>query len=392
MKRLKNPAQSKILVLGTNAGQADLIKHLKQEGFHVEACAHRTGGPGEEFCDAFHLVDIINTEAVINLARDIGADLVYSISSDVAMTTAVNVSEALETPHYFNSGLIDLFNQKPMLRAFLNERNLGHVDYVCATTLADIDNWTAFPCMVKPSDSQGQRGVVRVQHPEDLQDAVSQALKASSVSGTAIIEEFLEGVEVSCNVFMRDGEIIFDVLSERLVHKGDLVGVPRGHLVPCLNVSEEEQAEAIKLVHDILASLGTQDGCLYFQMIITQQGARIIEIAPRLDGCHMWRLIKHATGEDFLATTVSGLMEMEDTALPGTHPAPKGCFELMFQQAGAGEAFRKADFPIPADALYHEYRYQDGDRIHAVNGKLEVVGYYIRQLTALDITNHRDRL
>ena len=390
MKRLINPSQASILVLGTNAGQADLIRYLKHKGFRVEACAHRSGGPGEAECDAFHLVDIINPDAVIKLAKEIKVDLVYSISSDVAMTTAVTVSEALDIPHYFNSSLVGLFNQKPMLRAFLNEHNLGHVDYVRASKLTDIADWTTFPCMVKPSDSQGQRGVVRVNRIEELQDAATEALKASSVSGTAIVEEYLEGIEVSCNVLMRDGQVIFDVLSERLVHTGDLVGVPRGHLVPCLNITQEQQVEALKLVHDILAALGLQDGCLYFQMMITPKGPRIIEIAPRLDGCHMWHLIKHATGEDFLAATVSGLMETEDHTLPDTPPSPKGSFELMFQQAGAGEAFNKAAFPIPPDVLYHEYRYDDGQHIHAVNGKLEVVGYYIRELSPADIAKHHD--
>ena len=47
-----------ILVLGTNAGQADLIRYMKMRDWHVIACAHRAGGPGEALCDKFELVDV----------------------------------------------------------------------------------------------------------------------------------------------------------------------------------------------------------------------------------------------------------------------------------------------------------------------------------------------
>ena len=38
----------KALILGTNAGQADIISYLKQKGWEVHACGYRQEGPG---CD-----------------------------------------------------------------------------------------------------------------------------------------------------------------------------------------------------------------------------------------------------------------------------------------------------------------------------------------------------
>jgi hypothetical protein len=53
--------------------------------------------------------------------------------------------------------------------------------------------------------------------------------------------------------------------------------------------------------------------------------------------------------------------------------------ELMFQQVPPDTAFDPAAFPAPADGVYHEYRYKAGETIRAVNGILEVVGYYVRE-------------
>ena len=60
---------------------------------------------------------------------------------------------------------------------------------------------------------------------------------------------------------------------------------------------------------------------------------------------------------------------------------PGAVYELMFQQMPPGRPFSSAEFPVPADALYHEYRYEEGQQVVAVNGRLEVVGYYVRRRT-----------
>jgi len=63
-----------ILVLGSNAGQADLIRHMKSlGGWRVISCAHKSGEPGEALSDAFHLVDIRDVDAVAKLAQNVGA-------------------------------------------------------------------------------------------------------------------------------------------------------------------------------------------------------------------------------------------------------------------------------------------------------------------------------
>ena len=186
-------APKTILVLGTNAGQADLIRYMKDHGWRVVACAHRSGGPGEAHCDLFERVDIRDVAAVTNLARRVQADLVYSVSSDVANATAIAVSEALNSPHFFDSDLVDLCNRKQRFRAHLDKAGLSPVAYREVSTLEDASGWSQFPCIVKPTNSQGQRGVQRVDRVEDLALAVQNAADVSMTDAVVIIEEVLEG-------------------------------------------------------------------------------------------------------------------------------------------------------------------------------------------------------
>lgn len=378
-----------ILVLGTNAGQADLIRYMKAQGWRVISCAHQQGGPGEALSDQFFPVNIIDVDAVAKLAQDVNADLIYSISSDLAMTTAVRVSEMLNKPHFYDSNLIDLFNKKHRLRDHLNRAGLSTVAYREINDPSEIAGWAEFPCIVKPVDAQGQRGVAKVENADDLHAAVEDASRASKIDSRVIVEQFLSGVEISCNLLVRSGEIVIDELSERLVHSGPLMGIPKGHLVPCYNVGAAEQDAARKLAHDIVRSLEIENGCLYFQMKITPHGPKIIEIAPRLDGCHMWHVIRHARKIDFLAETINCLTG-EPPATAREIEDPDATYELMFQQTPPGVAFDHADFPVPGDALYHEYRYNDGETVLPVNGRREVVGYYIRRVGPDEAVKYAD--
>ncbi len=367
------------IVLGANAGQADLIRYLKQRGWEVTSVSgRRVGDPGETLADSFEQLDIRDIDGVCALARDRNAGIVYSVSSDVAITAATEASERLGLPRFFDSGLIEVFNKKPLLRAYLNGRGLSPVAFAEVSSVEEANEWQVFPCVVKPSDAQGQRGVSKVLRKAELAQAIGEAIAACKEPRRAILEAFLEGVEISCNVLVSDGELVVSELSERLVHAGDNFGIPAGHLIPIVSVPEDQVKAAAKLVEDVTRSLGIRNGTLYYQMIVTPEGPRIVEIAPRLDGCHVWRLIKAARGIDFLDGAVRRLTGERVPKQSGRHE-PGAVYELMFQQMPPGRPFEKGRFPVPADALYHEYRYEDGQPVVSVNGRLEVVGYYVRK-------------
>ena len=369
-----------MMVLGTNAGQADLIRYMKTLGWRVIGCSPTVGEPGQAFCDVVEEINIVDLDALEEAAKRHEVDYVYSISSDVAMNSVVALSERMGLPHFYDSEFITLLDDKAALRSFLAEHDLGPVPFAKIASPDELSGWSQFPCMVKPTDAQGQRGVVRVDRAEDLDEAITQAA-AFSRSKHAIVEGFLEGVEISCNVMVCAGEVRMKVLSERLVHGPHALGVPRGHLVPCVDVTQENQEAALKLVDGIIDALGTRDGVLYFQMIVTPEGPKVVEIAPRLDGCHMWRLIRAAEGVNLIEMAVAcltgaGPVDTVRNAGEGDRAAPVK--ELMFQQMAPNAPFSDDAFPKPEDAIYHEYRYEPGEEVRAVNGTLEVIGYYVR--------------
>jgi biotin carboxylase len=328
--------------------------------------------PGDRMSQGANFV--IDLTKVTDLAREEAATLVYSVSSDVAIAAAVKASEMLRLRTYFDSDFVALLDDKAALRELLNAAGVSIVDFRRLKSVEDGAGWTTFPCVVKPVDSQGQRAVSKVNGSEDFSAAVAVALE-NSPTRTAIAEAYLEGVEVSCNVFVRDGRILMQEFSERLVHEGPRIGIVKGHIVPPQNVTKHRIDAARDLVSRVTELLGLRDGPLYFQIIMTGDGPKIVEIAPRLDGCHMWRLIEACRGSNLLDLVLDGLSG--DYIATSAASAQRGPMILQFFQQPPGTVFDQRAYQVPDDAFYHEFRYHDGDVVLAVNGALEVVGYAI---------------
>jgi biotin carboxylase len=366
------------LVLGTNAGQADFIRCMKSAGWRVVACGHEATGPGIALADEFELVDIKDVDGVAGLARRYGAALVHSVASDLAVPTVVAVSERLGLPHFFDSDLVDTLVRKTRLRRRLAMRGLSPVEFKILRSLDDTRGWSSFPCIVKPSNSWGQRGVTLVHGEGEFGPALQTAMEYSR-SGEAIVEEYLAGIEVSSNLLVSRGRVVVNEISERIVHPPPLTGIPQGHLLPVAHASDGETADAASLAENVIRELGVTDGLLYAQIKITPDGPRVVEIAPRLDGCHIWRLIKLARGYDLLDLMVRCLLGDAVSPPYALNLKSRG-YELRFLQKPPGLPFDAGEFHIPEDALYREYRYANGDIIRPINGRLEVVGYYVRRL------------
>lgn len=299
------------LILGGLAGQLDAVSSLQSFGWEVHACGRDREGPVVEAVAGFHTVDIVDVEAVAHLATRLGVQFLYSVGSDIAMPTISQVSERLGLAHFLDTDRTALLRDKAALRGFLTRHGLSPVAHRRVTSIDDLEPKFAYPAMLKPVDSQGQRGITVVTDRDEAAAALSAAIAASQ-NGSAILEEYLDGPEVSVHVFTADGRIVFYEPSDRHVWDGPLPGVAQGHTMPSSWVAEYGVARELRdLVEGFVAALDVRDGPLYFQLKLTARGPRIIEVAPRLDGCHLWRLIHALYGVDLLHCCWARLMGSE---------------------------------------------------------------------------------
>lgn len=365
------------MILGTLHGQAEAVERLRARGWTVHTCGHRADGPGVEAADSFSLVDILDVEAVAALAKQLEADVVYSVGSDIAMPTVAAVSARLGLSGFHDHAITETLHRKANLREFLDAHGLSPVRHRIIHSEGDVDGFDAYPAIIKPSDSQGQRGLRRVANAGEARAAVADAI-AYSATNTAILEEFLEGPEVSVHVFVVDREIKLTIPTDRFVWDGPLTGVAEGHAIPSALTPADVLPEIDALIGAVVDRLGVVTGPLYFQLKLTAGGPRIIEIAPRLDGCHLWRMLELHTGFNILDRCFDLLAgtpwDPVVLAEPGT------VHELWFMLADPHHRFDPADHPPRPGAgavVYEEFQVEPGELPRDANGVVSRLGYRI---------------
>jgi phosphoribosylamine-glycine ligase len=366
----------KVLILGVSNAQVDAIKYLKEAGWWVIGCSWRHEGRGLELIDQFELIDIKDCAGIEELACKGKIDLIYSVGSDLAMPTVAKVASKLGLPTFVRYETAKLMQHKVLLRDFLTANGISPVKYKKVSSIADLDGWDHCPVVVKPADSQGQRGVFRANSLQEIKLGFERSLEFSR-SKTLIIEEFLDGPEISANAFVIDSQVVFNEISDRLIVESYSGGIPRGHVLPTERCFGEMLCETKAQVERCIQALEIENGPVYFQIKLTAKGPRIIEIAPRLDGCHIWRLIKTVGGVDLLDASFKLLTGDKSIDLQMGPCVTR--YQLLFFLSSPGKVFREADYAAPSQASYVEYYYKSGEIIRPVNGLMERVGCYIEQ-------------
>ena len=365
---------NKALILGVGSAQVDAIRYLKRQNWWVIGCSYRREGAALTLVDQFVLLDIADSDALANFAQQQEVQLVYSVGSDLAVLSIAQINQLLGFKNLVSPALADQVSSKIALRRFLDRAGLSPVCWQPLSASFTAESWSRFPAFVKPDRSQGQRGIVYVGNRPDLERTL--ATIAPNSERPFLIEEALPGREISVNVLVTDGKVSFQAVSQRLSLAGFDCGIPHAHVLSDTVVTTDEQSMLSELIQGVVTALAMENGPIYFQLKMTADGPKIIEFSPRLDGCHLWRLINHSCGVDLLDAVFS-LMNGQVSMLPQV-PVYQPCtLEFFFERPGT--QFDRSRHPFPIDTLYGEYYYQSGELVRPINGHMEKVGYVIRE-------------
>lgn len=363
----------KVLILGVSTVQLDAIKILKEMDFETYAAAYAPG-PANNIVDHFAEINFIEEDKVIEFVRDNEIECVYSVGSDAAMPVCTSINEKLGLANFVSSKIAKICNNKIKLREYLGNRFRGNINF---QNISDKDTKIRIdvPFIMKPSDSQGQRGVRLIHNREDYNKFFEEC-KSYSRAGWVIIEEYIDGPELSINAYIVDGQVAFLQPSDRKVWSQFQGGLIHRHVLPSKEMNNELEKELKDLVNRTVNKLGIKNGPLYFQIMIRDGQPYIIEVTPRLDGCHMWNLLKYYTNVNLLKLTFEHLLNGRIDEIKN-YIISSQCYSLEFL---CQEPNTKADFSknqIPSNALVSRMYYKQGEMIRAINGQYEKIGYFI---------------
>lgn len=290
---------SKIAVIGASYLQLPLVKRAKELGHEVLCFAWDKDAVCKDIADHFLPISITEKEEILRECRAVGIDGICTIASDVAAPTVAYVAERMKLNANSYASACRANNKFEMLNA-LSDAGVTCPRYGMVTSTSDInvDSWI-YPLIVKPSDRSGSLGVTKVGNKEDLISAVENAISLS-FKGEALIEEFIEGREISVEFISYHGKHyplqITDKVTTESPHFVELE-----HHQPA-DFPEEKFNEIYCLTEKSLKALGLTDGASHSEFRITAEGKIVVmEIGGRMGGDFIGSdLVKLSTGYDFV--------------------------------------------------------------------------------------------
>ncbi len=278
-----------VLILGGGIMQMPAVRIAKAKGWRVVLADANPDAIARDVCDGFHLVDLKDKEGMADLAarlkENLGLDGIFTAGTDFSSTVAW-ACEKLGLPGIPYKTAMNA-TDKCLMRAAFDKNGVPSPSFACWTGAEDPRSSASgipYPIVVKPVDNMGARGVRRVEDPEELEKACAAAL-ALSRSRRVIIEEYMEGPELSLDAVVYRGEITVCGVADRHIRFPPYF-VEMGHTMPT-----ELDAMTARKVEEVFAAgiraVGIETGAAKGDIKLTKRGPMVGEIAARLSGGYM---------------------------------------------------------------------------------------------------------
>ena len=282
----------KIMVVGGGGREHAIIKKIK-ENPKVEKI-YALPGNGGIALDA-ECIDIgaKETEKIVAFAKENGIDYAVVAPDDPLVLGTVDALEKIGIPCFgprANAAIIE--GSKVFSKDLMKKYNIPTAKYEVFSDAKEAIEYletAPIPTVVKADGLALGKGVIIAMTRQEAQDAVRSIMedKIFGKSGSKIvIEEFLEGPEVSVLSFT-DGETVVPMVSS-MDHKRALDGDKglntggMGTVAPNPYYTDEIAKECmdkifIPTIRAMKAEGRPFKGCLYFGLMLTDDGAKVIE-------------------------------------------------------------------------------------------------------------------
>jgi biotin carboxylase len=257
------------------------------------------GAPGFRHADRRAIVSTEDELGIERLAEAERVDGVIAPGIDWPVGIAARVAAKLGLPHPLTPESAVLATSKLRQRDRFAEAGIAQPAHETCRSAADAyaaAERLGYPCVVKAPDRQGQRGLSVVSGPDELDVAANEALEASR-SASFLVEELVDGHEVTVNGFSLGGQFYALTVTDRQLAEQPAFGVALAHVWPSAQ-SPLQIAQAIDAARRAAAALGILNGPTYTQVLVSEEGAFVGELAARLGGGHDAELCRAALGVD----------------------------------------------------------------------------------------------
>ncbi len=319
-----------VLVVGCGFPQLGLLRSAARLGIRTLGVDANPRAVGVQETSEFEQASTADELAISSILERRGIRAIATSGSELALTTAARVAHMRGLPFYLDAETLHRCQAKDAMRAAYQAAGLPTPRFHACMNLTEaheVAKSLGFPLVVKPSHGWGQRGVSRVSAPSQLDEAFLRARTLGKDPGGAIIlEQHMEGHELSVNGWIEEGELVAYCVTDREVFPGETpLGVMRSEISPSV-LDAGLQDAAIEAARRAARALGLLRGPCYTQVCVTPKGPVVFETAARCGGGFDADVTRLVSGVDLYARLLG--VALADVSLEKTgggvlprHPA-----------------------------------------------------------------------
>ncbi|GAB6459614.1 MULTISPECIES: ATP-grasp domain-containing protein [Bacillus] len=216
------------------------------------------------------------------------------------------------TPSFSNDKhLIEVRRHKGNMHKALVSNNLPTINQICTNDITEVENWLETiknkDIVIKPPKSAGTDGVTRVKNGDDwkgvFNDLLGKMNKLDIVNEELVVQEYVVGVEYVVDFFSYEGNhVVCDICRYKKIDNGNLMAIY--DYMEWVSAEEIDYENIVEYAKQALDAIGMKFGPSHLELMLTEDGPRLIEVGARLHGGGHPNFCRIATGDSPLDKTV----------------------------------------------------------------------------------------
>ena len=300
----------RIMVLAGGPDQAALIREIKSTypDSYVVLIDMNSQVVASKVADKHLVISTMDFAHVKQAAVDEKIDIIMTACGDQPLLTMGIVSEELNLPCYLSKSQILNLTNKKYMKALMERNDIPTSKHKSFDSIEKIDDTNLrYPLIVKPADSNGSKGVRKVNNREELIREAEVSMKFS-ISNTIIVEEFVEGEDVSSDFYISGGRVfhLMDCLSNKFKPNNEIAVIYQS-LIPA-PVNPGFSKRILHIAEKIAEVFEIDNSPLLIQTIVKGDDIHVIEFSARLGGGAKYKTIETVTGFNVLKANLLSMM------------------------------------------------------------------------------------
>lgn len=303
----------KILVLAGGFDQIAFINELKHRGHEVYLADYLDNPPAKNHVIKHYQVSTLDEQAIYELASKENFDLITTACTDQALLTVARVSQKLKKYFYLDEDIAECVTNKSIMKSILRKNDIATARYVVvdeSEKIATCDKIEHFPIMVKPCDCNSSKGVVKVNDKDELLAALNEAFILSRTN-QAVIEEYIDGIEISIDAWVENGhaKVLSISKTNKIKENTNSFTIFQSEYPVILAENIKKQISCI--AEQISKVFRLNNSPLLIQAIVSGDKLYVIEFSARMGGGSKYKLIEYMTGINIMEAYVNLILGSE---------------------------------------------------------------------------------